>query len=212
MSAEITNTSYRIYYHMLINDGILRNMSFGCSVDKDKWKKSHDGIYTREISDLTLYEVSVVTNPAYPQSSIQARGMSLVNELEIPSDIEVEEEMEEVKQEEVVVEETPIEEKRTYTGNISESDIQAIKDYMKIFTNILENVSESRSSETEKVEEEIKEEVVEEVEEKTETITEEKEPEIVEEETKDEETVEEKEETEERSIDLTEYYNILDRL
>lgn len=212
MTAEISPTSYGKDYHTLINDGILRNMSFGFSVDKDKWKKSHDGIYTREITDLTLYEVSVVTNPAYPQSSIQARGMSLVNELEIPSDIEAEEEMEEVKQEEVVVEETPTEEKRTYTGNISESDIQAIKDCMKIFTNILENVSESRSSETEKVEEEIKEEVVEEVEEKTETITEEKEAEIVEEETKDEETVEEKEETEERSIDLTEYYNILDRL
>lgn len=209
MTAEISPTSYGKDYHTLINDGILRNMSFGFSVDKDKWKKSHDGIYTREITDLTLYEVSVVTNPAYPQSSIQARGMSLVNELEIPSDIEVEEEMEEVKQEEVVVEETPTEEKRTYTGNISESDIQAIKDCMKIFTNILENVSESRSSETEKE----KEEVVEvEKNEETTIVEEEKDKEIVEEESKDEESVEEKEETEERSIDLTEYYNILDRL
>lgn len=209
MTAEISPTSYGKDYHTLINDGILRNMSFGFSVDKDKWKKSHDGIYTREITDLTLYEVSVVTNPAYPQSSIQARGMSLVNELEIPSDIEVEEEMEEVKQEEVVVEETPTEEKRTYTGNVSESDIQAIKDCMKIFTNILENVSESRSSETEKE----KEEVVEvEKNEETTIVEEEKDKEIVEEESKDEESVEEKEETEERSIDLTEYYNILDRL
>lgn len=244
MTAEISPTSYGKDYHTLINDGILRNMSFGFSVDKDKWKKSHDGIYTREITDLTLYEVSVVTNPAYPQSSIQARGMSLVNELEIPSDIEVEEEMEEVKQEETVevekTEETVEEKKedRAYIGyiydnrdflnnvmnimadatsilqwakdgedRISEADGQILKDCIKACANILANANESRSVETEK-----EKEVVEEVEEKTETITEEKEAEIVEEETKDEETVEEKEETEERSIDLTEYYNILDRL
>ena len=248
MTAEISPTSYGKDYHTLINDGILRNMSFGFSVDKDKWKKSHDGIYTREITDLTLYEVSVVTNPAYPQSSIQARGMSLVNELEIPSDIEVEEEMEEVKQVDTVetekIEETVEEKKedrayieyiydnRDFLNNvmnimadatsilqwakngedrISESDSQILKDCIKACANILANANESRSIETEKEKE--KKEVVE-VEENEETtiVEEEKDKEIVEEETKDEETVEEKEETEERSIDLTEYYNILDRL
>ena len=248
MTAEISPTSYGKDYHTLINDGILRNMSFGFSVDKDKWKKSHDGIYTREITDLTLYEVSVVTNPAYPQSSIQARGMSLVNELEIPSDIELEEEMEEVRQEEtgkvenseVVVEEKK--EDRAYVSyiydnrdflncvmnivadstsilqwakdgedRISEADSQILKDCIKACANILASVNESRSIETEK-EEDVKEEVVEEVEERTETTIEEDETKIVEEESKDEEAVEEKDETEERSIDLTEYYNILDRL
>lgn len=248
MTAEISPTSYGKDYHTLINDGILRNMSFGFSVDKDKWKKSHDGIYTREITDLTLYEVSVVTNPAYPQSSIQARGMSLVNELEIPSDIEVEEEMEEVKQVDTVetekIEETVEEKKedrayieyiydnRDFLNNvmnimadatsilqwakegedrISEADSQILKDCIKACANILANANESRSVETEKEKE--KKEVVE-VEENEETtiVEEEKDKEIVEEESKDEETVEEKEETEERSIDLTEYYNILDRL
>lgn len=248
MTAEISPTSYGKDYHTLINDGILRNMSFGFSVDKDKWKKSHDGIYTREITDLTLYEVSVVTNPAYPQSSIQARGMSLVNELEIPSDIEVEEEMEEVKQVDTVetekIEETVEEKKedrayieyiydnRDFLNNvmnimadatsilqwakngedrISESDSQILKDCIKACANILTDANESRSVETEKEKE--KKEVVE-VEENEETtiVEEEKDKEIVEEESKDEETVEEKEETEERSIDLTEYYNILDRL
>ena len=248
MTAEISPTSYGKDYHTLINDGILRNMSFGFSVDKDKWKKSHDGIYTREITDLTLYEVSVVTNPAYPQSSIQARGMSLVNELEIPSDIEVEEEMEEVKQVDTVetekIEETVEEKKedRAYIGyiydnrdflnnvmnimadatsilqwakegedRISEADSQILKDCIKACANILADANESRSVETEKEKE--KKEVVE-VEENEETtiVEEEKDKEIVEEESKDEETVEEKEETEERSIDLTEYYNILDRL
>ena len=90
---------------------------------------------------------------------------------------------------------------------ISESDSQILKDCIKACANILANANESRSVETEK-----EKEVVEEVEERTETTIEEDGVKIVEEETKDEETVEEKEETEERSIDLTEYYNILDRL
>ena len=91
---------------------------------------------------------------------------------------------------------------------ISESDSQILKDCIKACANILADANEARSVETEKE----KEEVVEEVEERAETTIEEDGVKIVEEETKDEETVEGKEETEERSIDLTEYYNILDRL
>ena len=85
MTAEISNTSYGRDYHTLIKDGILRNMSFGFSVDKDNWNRGNDGTYTRDISDLTLYEVSVVTNPAYPQSTISARGLNVVEDVEIPN-------------------------------------------------------------------------------------------------------------------------------
>lgn len=112
MTAEISDTSYGRDYHTLIKDGILRNMSFGFSVDKDKWKRMNDGTYTREITDLTLYEVSVVTNPAYPQSTISARGIGLIEE-EVPDDIDFESEdkpMEETK--EVQVEETKVEEQK----------------------------------------------------------------------------------------------------
>ena len=85
MTAEISDTSYGRDYHTLIKDCILRNMSFGFSVDKDNWNRGNDGTYTRDISDLTLYEVSVVTNPAYPQSSISARGLNVVEDIEIPN-------------------------------------------------------------------------------------------------------------------------------
>ncbi|MDY3372064.1 MAG: HK97 family phage prohead protease [Terrisporobacter othiniensis] len=88
MTAEISDTSYGRDYHTLIKDGILRNMSFGFSVDKDKWRKLNDGTYTREVSDLTLYEVSVVTNPAYPQSTISARGLNVVEDIDIPQEVE----------------------------------------------------------------------------------------------------------------------------
>lgn len=88
MEATISPTSYGKDYHTLIKDGILRNMSFGFNVIKDSWKKMNDGTYTRDISDLRLFEVSVVTNPAYPQSTISARGLHLVEDVEIPQDIE----------------------------------------------------------------------------------------------------------------------------
>ena len=88
MTAEISDTSYGRDYHTLIKDGILRNMSFGFSVDKDKWNKTKDGTYTREVSELTLYEVSVVTNPAYPQSTISARGLNVVEDIDIPQEVE----------------------------------------------------------------------------------------------------------------------------
>lgn len=88
MEATISPTSYGKDYHTLIKDGILRNMSFGFNVIKDSWKKMNDGTYTRDISDLRLFEVSVVTNPAYPQSTISARGLHLVEDVKIPQDIE----------------------------------------------------------------------------------------------------------------------------
>ncbi|WHY28104.1 phage major capsid protein [Bacillus wiedmannii] len=72
MEARISPTTWGKDYHQLIQDGLLTNMSFGMQVTKDKWDKRDDGTYQRTISDLHLAEVSVVRNPAYVQSSIQA--------------------------------------------------------------------------------------------------------------------------------------------
>lgn len=83
MRATISKTSYGKDYYELIKDGILRNMSFGFNVIKDSWKQGKDGTLERSIKDLNLFEVSVVTNPAYPQSNLSARGMDLVEEVEV---------------------------------------------------------------------------------------------------------------------------------
>lgn len=83
MRATISKTSYGKDYYELIKDGILRNMSFGFNVIKDTWKQGKNGILERSIKDLNLFEVSVVTNPAYPQSNLSARGMDLVEEVEV---------------------------------------------------------------------------------------------------------------------------------
>ncbi|PFX73755.1 phage major capsid protein [Bacillus cereus] len=80
MEARISPTSWGKDYHQLIQDGLLTNMSFGMQVAKDKWDKRSDGTYERSISDLTLAEVSVVRNPAYVQSTIQARSIDIIDE------------------------------------------------------------------------------------------------------------------------------------
>lgn len=131
MTAEISDTSYGRDYHTLIKDGILRNMSFGFSVDKDKWRKLNDGTYTRDISDLTLYEVSVVTNPAYPQSSISARGLNLVEEVDIPEDVEMEEtNVEEKQTQDVQVEET-VEQKEEVVEQVKDETIPEVEKEVK---------------------------------------------------------------------------------
>ena len=150
MTAEISDTSYGRDYHTLIKDGILRNMSFGFSVDKDKWRKLNDGTYTRDISDLTLYEVSVVTNPAYPQSSISARGLNLVEEVDIPENVEMEEtDVEEKQVQDVQVEET-VEQKEEVVKQVKEEPT----------TEVVEEVVEEKQPEQEESKE--VEEVVEE--------------------------------------------------
>ncbi|HHP5633465.1 TPA: HK97 family phage prohead protease [Bacillus paranthracis] len=84
MEATISDTSWGRDYHTLITDGIIKNMSFGMQVTEDKWDKRSDGVYERSISGLYLAEVSAVRNPAYVQSTIQARTIEVVEDVNIP--------------------------------------------------------------------------------------------------------------------------------
>ncbi|MBK0009888.1 HK97 family phage prohead protease [Bacillus sp. S35] len=86
MEAEISPTSYGRDYHTLIRDGIIKNMSFGMAVLKDSWDKLSDGTYQRSISDLALFEVSAVRSPAYVQSTIAARSIEVIEDVEIPEE------------------------------------------------------------------------------------------------------------------------------
>jgi len=88
MSAVITPTSWGKDYYELISNGLYRNMSFGFRTLKDSWKPLKDGLFERTIEELELMEVSVVKDPAYLQSTIAARGINLVEDVDIPSDLE----------------------------------------------------------------------------------------------------------------------------
>jgi HK97 family phage prohead protease len=55
--------------------GELRGWSFGFSSIADEWRTRDDGMQKRSISELELYEVSVLDKtPAYLATSIEARG------------------------------------------------------------------------------------------------------------------------------------------
>ncbi|MGE7185582.1 phage major capsid protein [Peribacillus sp. NPDC006672] len=89
MEATITPTSWGKDYYELINSGIFKNMSFGFRTVKDSWKSNGVGLFERTIEELELFEVSVVKDPAYSQSSIAARGIDLLEDVEIPSIMQV---------------------------------------------------------------------------------------------------------------------------
>jgi HK97 family phage prohead protease len=88
MEATISETSWGKDYHTLIKDGIIQNMSFGMQVLRDSWNKLTDGTYERSISDIYLAEVSAVRSPAYVQSTIAARSIDIIEDVEVPDEIE----------------------------------------------------------------------------------------------------------------------------
>jgi HK97 family phage prohead protease len=49
--------------------GDINQMSFGFTVNEDSWQWLEDGTEMRELLDVDLFEVSVVTFPAYQATS-----------------------------------------------------------------------------------------------------------------------------------------------
>ncbi|WP_286166180.1 phage major capsid protein [Peribacillus frigoritolerans] len=84
MEATIAPTTWGKDAYTLIDSRIYQNMSFGFRTIKDSWRNLEAGLYERTIEELELFEVSVVKDPAYSQSTIAARGMDLVTEVDIP--------------------------------------------------------------------------------------------------------------------------------
>ena len=103
MEATIASTSWGKDYYELINSGILRNMSFGFRTIKDSWRSLESNLYERTIEELELFEVSVVKNPAYSQSTIAARGIDLVKEIEIPKEVKTNNQLKEKREMEKTV-------------------------------------------------------------------------------------------------------------
>ncbi|MGH9516362.1 MAG: HK97 family phage prohead protease [Terriglobales bacterium] len=68
--------------YTLVKRGDLRGMSFGFNVTRDKWNAAHT---ERELLEVDLHEVSVVTFPAYKQTSISARSLGLPADAEFLS-------------------------------------------------------------------------------------------------------------------------------
>jgi hypothetical protein len=59
-----------------IERGDVTGMSFGFIVREDDWSQDDDGI-TRELRDVDIFDVSVVTFPAYPDTSVAVRSLEV---------------------------------------------------------------------------------------------------------------------------------------
>lgn len=86
MSAKISPTSWGRDYYQMIKDGLIGNMSFGFRTLKDSWERSGD-LMIRTVHELELFEVSAVENPAYLESAISARGIDVIDEVQVPNEI-----------------------------------------------------------------------------------------------------------------------------
>jgi HK97 family phage prohead protease len=65
--------------------GDVNQMSFGFYVREDEWI-DEDGMLVRVLRDVDLFDVSVVTYPAYPQTSAEARNKATSYELRVTSE------------------------------------------------------------------------------------------------------------------------------
>lgn len=88
MEAKIFPTTWGKNAFELIKSGVVNKMSFGFRKIKDEVKKGANGIYERVVQDLELFEVSAVRNPAYDHSSLSARSITVIENLEIREDVQ----------------------------------------------------------------------------------------------------------------------------
>ncbi len=90
--------------------------SFAFTVESESWTKEEDGSYLRTINKIgNLYDVSIVANPAYTDTSVALRSLDAFKaqeETQIPEEIKEEKQEEETPVEETPVDETPIEENK----------------------------------------------------------------------------------------------------
>lgn len=69
-------------YVTLVEEGYVDQMSFGFQVVKDSWEYDKKGdIVMRTLHEVKLFEVSPVSIPAYPDTSISARALDKAREI-----------------------------------------------------------------------------------------------------------------------------------
>lgn len=74
---EVADTTYARDLKVLMERGDVDQMSFAFTTSRDQWEELEDGSIVRTIKEIdTLYDVSVVTYPAYPQTDAKVRKLT----------------------------------------------------------------------------------------------------------------------------------------
>ena len=82
--ANIVDTTIGRDAHTYVKSGLMTSMSFGFRNPVDSWS-FENGEQIRTLKDFDLTEISILDNPAYLDSSVTARGIDLVDDVEVPN-------------------------------------------------------------------------------------------------------------------------------
>lgn len=67
-----------------VGRGDINQMSFGFTVNKQQWEEDGEGVVTRTLLDVDLFDVSVVTYPAYPKTDAAIRSLEEFKKDQLP--------------------------------------------------------------------------------------------------------------------------------
>ena len=87
--AKISKTTWGKDAYTLIKDGIISGLSFGMRVLDSYWSKGVDNVNIRTITNIELFEVSILKQPAYASTLVETRGFKKIEDVEVPDDIEL---------------------------------------------------------------------------------------------------------------------------
>lgn len=93
IDATLANTQPAKDTYAMIQDGLMGGLSFGMYVNSCTWGVADDGVTPlRTITDLDIFEVSIVRHPAYESTTIETRNISGTKNIDVPSISEIKEE------------------------------------------------------------------------------------------------------------------------
>ena len=76
-SIKLPNTQYAEDLYSLVQSGDIDQASFGFNILDEELEELANGGYRWRIKDIDLHEISVVTFPAYENTSVQARNKQI---------------------------------------------------------------------------------------------------------------------------------------
>ena len=93
IDATLANTQPAKDTYAMIQNGLMGGLSFGMYVNNCTWGVADDGVTPlRTITDLDIFEVSIVRHPAYESTTIETRNISGTKNIDVPSISKIKEE------------------------------------------------------------------------------------------------------------------------
>lgn len=86
MKAELVETTDGKDAYELVKKQLSGGLSFGFTTLEDEWQEK-DGMYQRTVKKMVLSEISIVSDPAYSQSKVEARSIEVPTQIQIKKEV-----------------------------------------------------------------------------------------------------------------------------